>query len=90
MRFNSIFLQTACAILLFDILRDPTRREEVMTNFEIINIALECFRLMKSDVGVQSGLNLIEKVQERAREAFEMASAPRPESEENTYVFCCF
>ncbi|KAK7207178.1 hypothetical protein BZA70DRAFT_5922 [Myxozyma melibiosi] len=80
MRFNSIFLQTACAILLFDVLRDPTRRDEVMTNFEIINIALECYRLMKTDVGVQSGLKLIEQVQERAKQAFEMANAARRET----------
>ncbi|KAK9464551.1 hypothetical protein V1512DRAFT_108535 [Lipomyces arxii] len=74
MRFNSMFLQNACAILLFDILRDPSRVDEVMTNFEIINIALECYRLMKTDVGVASGLAMIEQVQTRAREAFETAN----------------
>ncbi|KAK9451300.1 uncharacterized protein V1518DRAFT_408184 [Limtongia smithiae] len=80
MRFNSMFLQNACAILLFDVLRDPWSKHEVMTNFEIINIALECYRLMKADVGVESGLAMIEQVQARAREAFEMANRERAHS----------
>ncbi|KAK9366040.1 fungal-specific transcription factor domain-containing protein [Lipomyces kononenkoae] len=74
MRFNSMFMQNACAILLFDILRDPSRKDEVMTNFDIINIALECYRLMKPDISVESGLIMIEQVQARAREAFESAN----------------
>ncbi|KAK9462988.1 fungal-specific transcription factor domain-containing protein [Lipomyces oligophaga] len=84
MRFNSIFLQTACAILLFDVLRDPTQRHEVMTNFEIINIALECYRLMKADVSVESGLAMIEQVQTRAKEAFEAANLERNQHTENS------
>ncbi|KAK9314357.1 fungal-specific transcription factor domain-containing protein [Lipomyces starkeyi] len=77
MRFNSMFLQNACAILLFDVLRDPSRKDEVMTNFDIINIALECYRLMKPDIGVESGLAMIEQVQARAREAFETANVEK-------------
>ncbi|KAK9240430.1 fungal-specific transcription factor domain-containing protein [Lipomyces kononenkoae] len=74
LRFNSMFLQNACAILLFDILRDPSRKDEVLTNFHIINIALECYRLMEPDIGVESGLAMIEQVQARAKEAFESAT----------------
>ncbi|KAK9493710.1 fungal-specific transcription factor domain-containing protein [Lipomyces doorenjongii] len=77
MRFNSMFLQNACAILLFDVLRDPSSKDEVMTNFDIINIALECYRLMKKDIGVESGLAMIEQVQARAREAFEAANVEK-------------
>ncbi|KAK9480932.1 hypothetical protein V1514DRAFT_365301 [Lipomyces japonicus] len=75
MRFNSMFLQNACAILLFDILRDPSNKQEVDINFEITNIALECYRLMNHDVGVESGLRMIEQVLERARAAVEAAGA---------------
>ncbi|KAJ8100313.1 fungal-specific transcription factor domain-containing protein [Lipomyces tetrasporus] len=78
MRFNSMFLQNACAILLFDILRDPSSTSEVTTNFEIINVALECYRLMKSDIGVESGLAMIEQVQARAKEAFQAANVKTP------------
>ncbi|KAK9456511.1 hypothetical protein V1511DRAFT_494507 [Dipodascopsis uninucleata] len=73
LRLNSLFLQNACAILLFDILRDPSNKSEVTTNFEIINIALECYRLMESDAATNSGLALIEQVQAKAKEVFEGA-----------------
>ncbi|KAK9372893.1 uncharacterized protein V1513DRAFT_433306 [Lipomyces chichibuensis] len=70
-------LANACAILLFDVLRDPSSKAEVMINFDIINIALECYRLMKRDIGVESGLAMIEQVQTRAREAFEAANVEK-------------
>ncbi|KAK9472783.1 uncharacterized protein V1510DRAFT_430213 [Dipodascopsis tothii] len=76
MRFNTVFLQSASSILLFDLLRDMGNVAQATQSFELLSLALDCFRMTVGDGEKPSGLAMLEQVHERAHELYLQARAP--------------
>ncbi|RDW58344.1 hypothetical protein BP5796_12274 [Coleophoma crateriformis] len=70
LRHSRYFLEEACFILLFDVIRDPTRRS-CRWNLEAVREGLRCFSQLSSDKLIEMSSNAIVQLLETIQKLFQ-------------------